>query len=201
MLHAQKGLTIVEVAVTTLLISLIGVGLWTAFRDNLTLSRRTHASLVAQQDLQILGRRFAAETRAAGPSETGAFAIAVASSSEFSFYTDADNDGLNERIRYFVSGTELKKGTLVPSGNPPAYVAGTETVRTVVRDVLATSTPVFQYYDTFYAGTSTALAVPVDVALIRLVKIFLVVDADTKAPPDAVISTTQASFRTLKDNL
>lgn len=196
----QRGLTIPEVLISVFIFGLLFASFWTAFKDNFTLSRRTHASLVAQQELQTLARRFGAEVRAAGPSEIGSYAIGAASSTEFTFYADADNDGLNERIRYYVDGTAFRKGTLVPTGSPAAYT-GSETMRTITSDLVATTTPAFLYYDTAYAGTSTALAEPVDIADIRLVKLTLVVDADTEFPPEPIVSTTQVTIRSIKDNL
>jgi hypothetical protein len=148
----------------------------------------------------MLARRFSAEVRAAAPAETGSYAIGAASSTQFMFYTDADNDGLVERIRYYVDGSAFRRGELRPTGNPAVYT-GNETIRTITNDLTATATPVFSYFDTAYAGTSTALTEPVDIADIRLVKMILVVDADTELPPDAIVSTTQVTIRSLKDNL
>jgi len=196
----QKGLTIIEIIVAVFILSILVVAFWSAFKDNFALSRRTHESLVAQQDLQILGRKFAAELRAAAPSETGAFVIGAVSETSLTFYTDADNDGITERIRYFVDGDTFTRGVLVPSGSPLAYT-GTESERVLVKNVIATTTPVFQYYDTYYTGTSSPLVFPFDPSTIRLIKLTLVVDSDTALPPDPVVSTTQVSIRTLKDNL
>lgn len=197
----QSGVSLIEVVITSFIVAILALTLWSVFRENFVISRRTQSSLVAQQELQILGRRFNAEVRAAAQSETGSYAIAAASSTEFSFFTDADNDGLNERIRYFVNGSSLVRGVLKPTGSPATYVAGNETTKAVISHLVASTTPVFQYYDTNYAGTSTALVAPVSVSNIRLVKFTLVVDDDVRFPPDPVVSTTQVSIRTLKDNL
>lgn len=197
----QSGVSLIEVVITSFIVAILALTFWSVFRENFVISRRTQSSLVAQQELQILGRRFNAEVRAAAQSETGSYAIAAASSTEFSFFTDADNDGLNERIRYFVNGSSLVRGVLKPTGSPATYVAGNETTKAVISHLVASTTPVFQYYDTNYAGTSTALVAPVSVSNIRLVKFTLVVDDDVRFPPDPVVSTTQVSIRTLKDNL
>lgn len=197
----SKGITIVEVTVTAFLVMILGITFWSAFRENFTLSRRAHSSLVAQQELQILGRRFSAEVREARQSETGSFAIGKASTTEFIFFADADNDGLAERIRYFVSGTELRKGVVVPTGSPSAYVLGNESVRTVIRNLVATTTSAFQYYDGSYTGTSSPLVSPFDPAAVRLVHMTLVIDDDITQPPEPVVSTTHVTLRTLKDNL
>lgn len=196
----RRGFTIPEVLVSSLIVVLVGVAFWAMFRNTFVLSRRLQATLTIQQELQLLMRRFNAEVRAAAPSETGAYAIASASTTQLTFYTDSDNDGIVERIRYFVSGNQLRKGTLHPTGSPLAYT-GSESVRTLVRNVVATTTPVFSYYNSTYAGTTTALTQPVTLSAVRSIKMFLMVDDDTTQAPPAVESTTQATVRTLKDNL
>ena len=196
----RRGYTIPEVHISCLFVALIGVAFWSMFRETFVLSRRLQATLTIQQELQTLMRRFSAEVRAAAPSETGAFAIASASSTQLTFYTDSDNDGTVERIRYYISGNQLRKGTLNPTGSPLAYT-GSESTRTLVRNIVATTTPVFSYYNSTYAGTTTALTQPVTVSAVRSIKMFLFVDDDTTQAPPAVQSTTQVTVRTLKDNL
>ena len=200
--HTQKnrGFSIPEVLITSLLVVLVSTGFWAMFKNTFSVSRRLQANLSIQQELQIFSRRFSAELRSAAPSETGSYAIATASSTDLTFYTDADNDGTTERIHYFVQGGQFKKGVLDPTGSPLAYT-GTESVRTLVRNVIATSTPTFSYYDTNYSGTTTPLTQPVTVSTIRLIKLTLVVDDNVAQAPDAFVSTTQVSIRTLKDNL
>ncbi len=199
----QRGLTLPEILVSAFIVLLIGGALYGMFGDNFKLARRAYRSLSAQQDVQILSRRFLVETRSAVPSEVGAYAIQTASSGEFTFYTDADDDGMIERVRYFVSGTELRKGITNPIGNPLTYTGATEQVRTVVRDVAATTTPVFTYYGATYSGgaSSTPLTVPVDVSQVRLIQLTITVDADATQPPEPAVFSTQVTFRTLKDNL
>lgn len=196
----RRGFTIPEVLISSLFVALIGIAFWSTFRSTFMLSRRLQASLTIQQELQVLMRRFSAEVRSAAPSETGSFAIASASTTQLTFYTDSDNDGIVERIRYYIQGNQLRKGTLRPTGSPLAYT-GSESTRTLVKNIISTTTPVFSYYSSTYAGTSTALVQPVTVSAVRLIKMTLVVDDDTTQAPPPVESTTQVTVRTLKDNL
>ena len=196
----SRGFSIPEVLITSLLVVLVATGFWSMFKNTFSVSRRLQASLSIQQELQIFSRRFSAEIRSAAPSETGSYAIATASTTELTFYTDADNDGTIERIHYFVQSGQFKKGTLRPTGSPLAYT-GTESVRTLVRNVVATTTSTFLYYDTNYSGTTTPLTQPVTASTIRLIKLTLVVDDITIQTQPAFVSTTQVSVRTLKDNL
>ncbi|MCR4274705.1 MAG: hypothetical protein NUW02_01495 [Candidatus Campbellbacteria bacterium] len=196
----SAGFSLVEALVAMGIFTVIGIAVMTFFSDIFSFSKSAQGQLQIQQELQVLTRRMSAELRAASQSSVGSYALATTSSSTLSFYVDTDNDGVKERIRYFLQGTELKKGTLKPTGSPLAYT-GSETTRSMVKNVQATTTPLFSYYDTNYAGTTTPLTQPVTVSSVRLVKITIVVDDNALIPPPAIIGTTQISLRTIKDNL
>ena len=102
-------------------------------------------------------------------------------------------------MRYFLNGTSLQRGIVIPSGSPLGYT-NSETITTLLTNITNTTT-IFNYYDTSYDGTTASLTIPVDVSVIRLVKITLTVDNNTNLPPPAVTFTTQVSLRNLKDNL
>lgn len=144
-------------------------------------------------------RTMATEIRTASIAETGAYTISQASDTSFTFYTNIDNDRQKERIRYFLENGSLKKGVIQPSGSPLGYDSGSETVSTLVDNV--TNTPIFNFYDDSYDGTSAALSSPINISEIRLVKITVVIEKDPNRPPGPATFTTQVSMRNLKDNL
>jgi hypothetical protein len=135
------------------------------------------------------------------PAETGAYPIVTSATDSMVFYSDYDDDGIVERLRYYRSGNTLKKGVIEPTSNPPAY-NGTEVSVDEVHD-LSGLAPIFEYYDDSYDGSATAtpLAQPVNNQDIRLVKITLTVDRLPGRPPGPITVTTQVSMRNLKDNL
>lgn len=197
----KNGFTLVEALIATSIVVLISIGFWNVFKSSLTYTNTAQGRLMVQHELQLLSRRMTAELRAAVQSDTGAYALATTASSSIAFYVDADSDGLHERIRYFKEGNELKKGVLKPSGSPLTYT-GAETIRTVVHNLSATTTPVFVYYGSTYPSISTApLTEPVITSSVRLVRITVAVDDNSTTPIDPIVSTTQVSIRTLKDNL
>ena len=71
-------------------------------------------------------------------SENGSYPIVSANENEFSFYSDYDNDGVVEKIRYFLDAQQLKVGIIEPdiSQKPISYKDETETVKTVARYVV-----------------------------------------------------------------
>jgi len=150
-------------------------------------------------EVRTLLKRMSAEIRTASTAETGAYVINSASSSGFTFYSDIDDDGITERVRYFVENTDLKKGVLEPSGSPFSYNPVNEVVTIPLSGV--TTSAVFSYYDENYDGTSAPLSSPISIPLVRLVKIAVSVDKDPNRAPTARVFSTQISIRNLKDNL
>jgi len=140
-----------------------------------------------------------AEIRTASQADTGAYVINQANDTAFSFYSDINNDGLKEKIRYFLSNGSIKKGAIIPTGSPLSYNPSNEIITTIASYI--TSSSIFAYYDKNYDGTSQPLSSPVDIAEIRLVKITITMDKDINKPPVPVTMTTQVSIRNLKDNL
>lgn len=198
----KKGFALPELIVGVLVLGLMVVAVSRFSADVFSFNRMLQSGLKNQNEARKILRPFVNEVRSASPSSLGAFALAQVSTSSFAFYSDIDNDGLKERVRYFLQGSDFKKGIIKPAGNPLSY-SQTETIIEVVHNVIATSTPVFQYFDTNYNGTSstTPLTQPVTASAVRLVKVTLVVDEDVNKMPLPFVVTTQVSFRNLKDNL
>lgn len=200
----NAGFTLIELIVSISLLVLVGIAMLDFQRDVFLFSHIFDTGLTAEQQVRKAFKVTTEEIRTASQSSIGEYPLVEVATSSFVFYSDIDNDGLKERIRYFLSASSstLNKGVIKPTGNPLVYNAGSETVNSIVSDVTnGTSTPVFNYYDTSYNGTSSPLLNPVPVLLVRLVKITLIVDPNGSRPPEPVTYTTQISMRNLKDNL
>lgn len=196
----RSGFSLVETLVVVFIASLIIVAVGTFQRDVFILNTAIQGGLASQNDARKIIRPMADEVRSASESNLGAYPLATTASTTFTFYSDIDNDELKERVRYFLDGSDFKKGITKPSGSPLSYAGADEDIIEVVHDV--TNTGIFSYYDSSYDGTasSTPLVQPVTPSAVRLIKIELVVDEDPNRPPAAVTVTTQMSIRNLKDN-
>ncbi len=196
----SQGFTVIE-----LLISLFVLGtmivIISSFASNIfSYNKGFSNSLSISDNSRTILNPISSEIRSATTSSTGTYPIESAGTTSFIFYADTNSDGIRERIRYFLSGTTLRRGTITPIGNPLSYNT-TETLTDVVYNVRNTAAnPIFTYYDTNYTGSSAALSQPVDISTIRLIKIELLLDANTEVAPDATVITTQISLRNLKDN-
>lgn len=104
-------------------------------------------------------------------------------------------------MRYYKEGEELKKGVIIPSGNPLSYSVSNEKIITVAHNVKNSGTePIFSYFDRNYDGQTAPLVQPVESTLVRLVKLTVVL-GEGNARQDQMMLSTQASIRNVKDNI
>lgn len=197
----SKGFTLIEIVVTVAVVGVIAIVAGSFNRDSISFSRIFQSGLNASDEARRILRPMSNEIRSASPSSAGAYAIESATSTSFIFFSDIDGDGLKERVRYYLSGTTLKKGVIKPSGIPAVYSSGSEVITDIVHGIQNGATPIFDYYDSSYDGTISALSQPVNISIVRLIKITFIIDTDTSKPPAATTISTQVSFRNLKDNL
>ena len=121
----------------------------------------------------------------------------------------SDSDGIliiikaKEQIRYFLSDKDLKRGIIKPSGSPLSYNSANEQISTLVTGINNGVSPIFEYFDSSYTGTSTPLVQPVQITQVRLVRVTLKIEEDTNPTKTIgpVIVTSQVFLRNLKDNL
>ena len=195
-------MTLVEV-ITAVGIFVLIIGAVFTFETNIfSYNSSITSSYQVAQDSQRILRTMLAELRESAPGATGAYALATVGSTSISFYSDVNNDGLTEQITYSLIGNTLYRAVISPSGTPYAYVSANQSTTTLITNVRnATTTPVFQYFDTNYTGTSSPLTQPVIATSVRLVRITVILDTDPTKSPVPITYTTQVSLRNLKSNL
>lgn len=198
----KKGMTLIEIIVVIGIFGIIMMSV-SSFQRNVILNNKYAADyLSSAQDARIILKTMVKELRSASTGSNGAFAIIQAATNTIAFFSDTNGDGLKEQIRYFIATTTLKKGSITPSGSPLVYNSANEIISTLAYDVKnATSTPLFEYYDSSYMGTTSPLTQPVTTTQVHLVKINLMIDADPNRSPLIRTYTSQVNLRNLKDNL
>ncbi len=198
----NNGFSLIEIIIVIGIFSIIMIAV-TSFQKNvLVYNKYSSDSLNSAQDARNIIKVMIRDLRIASPSNNGAFAIAQAATNTITFFSDTDGDGLKEQIRYYINNNILMKGTIKPTGSPPVYNSGNETLSTLAYNVKnATSTALFEYFDDNYAGTSSPMIMPVSVTDIHLIKVNLMIDADPNRSPIPRLYTSQVNLRNLKDNL
>lgn len=199
-LKKQSGFSVIELLITVFVFTMLSMAVYTLFHSISSSNRVLSASITAQDEARKVLKPLVGEVRDATTSSTGTYAIHSASNTEFAFYSNVDSDTLVERVRYFLSGTTLKKGVIKPSGAPLTYDSTSEIVTDVIHHMANGATPIFSYYDKNYTGTQAALSTPILVSSVRLVKIYVIIDPLGASSPSPTIMTTQVQLRNLKDN-
>ena len=205
----SRGVTLVETIVGIGILLLIGSGVIMFQRSVLTSTKTIQSALLAQTQVRKSLLLFASDLRGATSRDGGGYPLEVTATSTFVFYANVDGDVAIERVRYFIGTSTasprntLRRGIINPTGT---NYTGTETITTIARDVAnSTSTPIFTYYDGNFDGvtaSSTApLPSPVNIPLVRLVRITLVLNPNGVRAPVMQTYSTFVALRYLKDNL
>ena len=198
----HKGMTLVEViiAISIFLLIIVAVGI---FQVNVFSNQKAvSGSFQTSQDAQIILKTIIREIRSMSASANGSYPIVNASNNSLTFYSDTNNDNLNEEITYRLIGNIAYRVSIAPTGSPAVYNPANQSTTTLISNVRnSTSTSFFEYFDENYTGTSTALSMPVNVTAIRLIKVNLTLDIDPYRSPIPVSYSAQINLRNLKTNL
>lgn len=136
---------IVLVAVVVVIIGAIVVSLRYTYRGQRFAFEQADATRSARTGIERVVR----DLRESSTADDGAYPIEAMSTSSITFYSDIDNDNRIERVRYFLSGTDFKRGITESSGDPPTYATSSEAVSIVSDNVRNASigVPLFTLYD------------------------------------------------------
>jgi len=198
----DKGMTLVEVLIAIAIFGAVMIAV-VAFEINI-FKYNTHisGSFQTTQSAQTILKKILTEIRDTAPGANGAFPIVTAGSTSISFFSDTDNNGTEEQVTYSMIGTNLYRAVIQPTGSPATYNPATQSTTTIMTGVRnGNTTPVFEYFDNTYTGTSSPLVQPVTTTAVTLVKVNLVLDLDPNNSPLPVTYTVQVGLRNLKTNL
>ena len=197
----SSGMTLVELLISLAIFIAVMIAVGTFAANIFIYNGNVSSSFQTAQNAQTILKTMLVSLREMEPGANGAYPLISTGSTSISFFSDPDNDGSAEQLTYSLVGTTLYQSVVQPSGSPIGYSStpATTTILTNVRN--GTSTPVFQYFDTNYNGTSTPLAQPVTATTVRLVKMNITLDIDPNRSPLPITYTVQASLRNLKSNL
>lgn len=194
----NKGFTLMEVVIAMAITIMLGVFFVRLARDTTDSTLRFNNQLLAQQQIEQTLALLVPEIRSISQGIDGSYPIAEATTSTFQFYADVDRNGTFDKVRYFLSGNQFNKGVIKPTGSPLSYPTSTEYVLTVV-DGIVPGAQIFSYYGaSATSSASTALSSPVDVLLIKTVKVTLVVDQGLPGQPSFAGAETSATIRNLR---
>lgn len=192
--RAQRGMTFIEMLVWISMFIVIMIAVVSSllyfYRANRYALEQASAITSAQRGLEQVVRMI----REGAYSSQGAFPIISIAADDFVFYADIDADYSIELVHYYLDETNLMRGVIEPTGNPPEYT-GVETVSVVADYVRNTEQGVstFRYYDelgveiTDYDNWTG----------VRFVKVALAVNVDAATLPNQLTIDSSAAIRNL----
>lgn len=197
------GFTLVEVTVAGFMLMVvvtIGGAFWYYTRNSYQFSM-TQYRLTENANRAV--QRMALEIREAQDAMDGAYPLATLADNELVFYADTNNDGQVNRIHYWVNGTNVMRGVVTPSGNPPQYDLSTEKTTILAEQLSSNYSPLFTYYNGDWPGDTThnPLAVAGRTLTTRMVGITLPLTIDDANGTSSFSAQTVIHIRNLKDNL
>lgn len=193
----KQGFTLLEIVVALGIFLMILIPVMDFIQSIVTSQQIMFTEASSQKEARKSLDDFVKEVRNASASSIGSYVIAEATATSFTFYSDIDSDTYKERVRYFITGSNLNKGVIKPSGNPLIYNIGAEVITTVTHDLTVNQQP-FTYYDKNYLGTNSALVFPINVVNVRVVKVKLNIDQKANRSPEPLNVETQVEIRNLK---
>lgn len=196
------GLTLIELLIAIAISSIIGLGLVSLqyiLSQNQIAITKSYKSI---DDANYTVSTMIKEIRLARQSDNGAYLLNLAGDQEIIFYSDIDLDQKSEWVRYYLSGTDLIKEVIEPSGYPAIYDLLTKSSSTVVEDVRNGSEPIFYYYNEDWPNdtTNNPLSSENRLSETKTVEILLRVNQDNNPDKDYVIET-YTQIRSTKENL
>ena len=201
--EASKGFTLIEILIALVITGMMGaalLGLQFIISQNQIVAWQSYISVdEANSNVTSLVR----EIRTAKESESGAYPLVTASDQEIIFYSDYDFDGVTERIRYFLNGTQFSKGVIEPTGQPATYPSGSEVVKLLSGNVRNGADPAFYYYNGDWPADTlnNPLSTPANLSEIKLVRVLLKLNTDPDDPNNDYILESYSQVRVLKENL
>jgi len=196
----RSGFTLIELVISLSILAVLSIVLVTIQSDIFFVNGFLNESFTAYRDAQFAMTLIVPHLRSTTQSNVGGFALQITSPNSLAFYSNVDSDSLRERVHYFLQGNTLMQSIVKPMGEPLTYstTTATESLRPILRNIISTSTPIFSYYDSTYAGTSSPLTHPVSPSEVRLIGVSLIVDQDPLRLPPPITISSQVNLRNLR---
>lgn len=199
----ESGFTLIEVMTAAVLIVVIVGGLlgFTIYY----LKNYTYTFTASQQigNAQTSLTALIREIREIRRGEDGNWSLIETQDTSFTFYSDVTNDGRSDKVRYFLDGTQLKKGVIEPTQLSVTYPSAEEKISIITDYVTTSGKPIFTYYDGNWPGdtTNNPLTVSKRIADTRFVNVYLRIGINATSSAQPFELTSGVEIRSMKDNL
>jgi prepilin-type N-terminal cleavage/methylation domain-containing protein len=190
--HKQKGFTIVELVLVTSIVSIIVVLFYSVFVGSFNNFLAMQTDAVKFNDLSSQTQRIARIMRGA----TDVLEATPTSATVYAYFSPRDN--VVSKVKYYVSGTQLKADITPMSSAPPVGTPQTAQMKSyVIIEKIDTSTSPFDYLDS--AGNS--LGTVSNLRDVKGMKITITVPPTKLATVKPTTLQVSVSLRNRKTNL
>ena len=188
----SQGFTLVEILVSMSILVLIFVIASDFIGRSFTMFRFNSEQETAVNNSRRIMGQVTMEIRKANSSARGDYAINSIGDHGMIFYSDVDDDGQTERVRYFLSGSMFQRGITEP-GTSNDY-SGAENISDLAGYINNQAEPIFTFYDSNNATTSA-------ISDVRMVNVRLKINVTPLISPADYYLESNVQLRNLKDNL
>jgi prepilin-type N-terminal cleavage/methylation domain-containing protein len=197
----RQGFSLVEIIIVVAIAASIVIVVSNLSGNISLLNGLVSQELQTKSDINQTLQIMTTQIRSACTSANGAYPIVSAATSSFIFYSNGDDNGVLQRVRYFLSSSTIWRGTIQPAGTPATYPTATEIVTDMVDNVIIpSSTALFSYYSAAYTGTQAAMTSTLDVSPIRMVLMSFTADVNPKQSPGVQYFSIASDIRNLRSN-
>jgi hypothetical protein len=143
------------------------------------------------------------EIREARSGDDGSWPIVQTDDNTFVFYSDVTNDGRTDRVRYFIQGTELRKGIIQPTNVPVSYPQANEKIYIIATSIDLSGGPIFKYYNGNWPADTANNPLIVSNRLLntRYVSVYLKINRTQNFAAQPFELSSGVTIRSLKNNL
>jgi type II secretory pathway pseudopilin PulG len=197
----SKGFTLIEIligmAIAISVIGLIVVLQVHLSKDQLFLLKKHLANQGANDSIMQLKK----ELRNVQTGENGDFPLFNAQNYEIGFFSDINDDGRSDKLRYFLDQNSLKKGIIHPDENNN-YPVENENIKVITDNIKNIEEPIFTYYNADWPTDQKNNPLPSPALLdeVKLIEVYLRVNTED-TPETDYVSKISVQPRILKDNL
>ncbi|GIW65990.1 MAG: hypothetical protein KatS3mg094_509 [Candidatus Parcubacteria bacterium] len=163
----MRGFTLIEIIMGIFIISLITFILIFFIINISNFNIYFIFNLGKYQEINNTINIMSRELKSMMQSSIGNYPIEKIKNNEIIFYANIDNDNLIEKIRYFVDGSNFKKGVTKPQNNPLFYDLNQEKIILMISDLRNSN--IFQYFNKNNELTS-------DINQVKLIKVNLIIE-------------------------
>jgi prepilin-type N-terminal cleavage/methylation domain-containing protein len=199
----RRGFTLLEVIIAGFMFAVIvaAVAGFSAFYfQNYSFSYEEQQSV---GQLQYAITQMVRDIREARSGDDGAWPITTTTDTQFVFFSDVTGDGRTDKVRYFLDGTDLKRGIIEPTAVPVTYPPANEKIKVMVGNINLNGKPMFTYYNGNWPADTVNNPLPAASRLLstRLVGVYLRIDISSNSGSQPYEASSSVQMRSMKDNL